>query len=559
MSSSERLPVAARNQLLGELVARYPDAYVSALRQNGIPVPLPDGLPVPQDNQAYSRRAFFELIVPDDIWPAMAAWDHGRDIGAASARLRLASDPDHYVEVHVIDVTEEHGVYLELVVTEDGSNPWPAKAPAADVRARVATMRKDSQSFVLWVDDAITDLLGWRPEQLIGHRTLEFIDPEHVTVAVTTFVDMLRNPGCSRRARIRFRRADGSWLWVEMTNHNLLTETDDETGAGYVLAEIVDVSEEMAYQEALRNREELLRRLTDALPLGVLHVDLDGRVLYRNEQLGAILGHGEASTLEEQFANACADDRTLLRALLADVKAHAADADVDIVVEKDGEPRECRLSLRALKNVHGKETGTETGTAGAVIAVSDVTDSIRMRAELERRATTDSLTGCHTRSSIMSLLASSLGGGHARDVGTGVIFIDLDRFKRVNDQHGHAVGDEYLAQVAQRLLRTVRQHDAVGRLGGDEFLVLCDGVTSSEQLTEIADRLSDALGDDVEIDDGRLPVLASIGIAWSQHSMSKPDDLVALADDAMYAVKRARRPEANTISTPTTSSVVQVA
>jgi diguanylate cyclase (GGDEF)-like protein/PAS domain S-box-containing protein len=379
---------------------------------------------------------------------------------------------------------------------------------------------------------------------MIGHRTLEFTDPEHLTVAITTYIDMLRNPGSARRSRVRYRRADGSWLWVEVTNHNLL----DDPEYGCVLAEVVDVSEEMAYQEALRSREELLRRLTDALPLGVLHVDLDGRVLYRNEQLGSILGHAHAPTLEEQFASARSEHREFVSAMLAAVRTDARDGDADIVIEAPGDVRQCRLTLRVLKDAAGAATG-------AVIAVSDVTDSVRMRAQLERRATTDSLTGCHTRSSIMSLLERSLVCGKSSGVGTGVIFIDLDRFKHVNDEYGHAVGDEFLAQVAQRLLAAVRQRDAVGRLGGDEFLVLCDAVASAEQLNDIAKRLSAALGDDVDLGANPMPVRASIGVAWSQHSLSAPDDLVALADDAMYAVKRARRSDVEPL--PTTSSVVR--
>lgn len=552
MSSPERLSIAARNQLLAELTLAYPHAYISALRSNGIPLPIPDAIDVPPQSPTDGRRTFFELIVPDDLWPAMAAWDHARAIGSASVRLRLASDPEHYVEVHVIDLTEEHGVFLEFVITEGGANPWPQKAPTENARARVGTMRKDNQSIVLSIDDALTDMLGWTAEEMIGHRTVEFTDPDHLSLAITTFVDMLRNPGSTRRARMRYRRSDGSWLWVEVTNHNLLGDSDD----GYVLAELVDVSEEMAYQEALRSREELLRRLTDALPLGMLHVDLTGRVLYRNEQLGAILGHRDATTLQEQFGWVRREDKAIVDKLLEDVRAAALDADVDIVIDAEGEARQCKVSLRALKGADGE-------AAGAVLAVSDITESVRMRRELERRATTDSLTGCHTRSSIMSLLEQSLAGGRERHVGTGVIFIDLDRFKHVNDQHGHAVGDEYLERVAERLLHAVRKGDAVGRLGGDEFLVLCDTVTSARQLSDVAFRLADQLQTAVKITGlaERLPLCASIGVAWSEQSWSKPDDLVALADDAMYAVKRARRPATKVVDMtdlPTTSSVVCV-
>jgi diguanylate cyclase (GGDEF)-like protein len=119
-----------------------------------------------------------------------------------------------------------------------------------------------------------------------------------------------------------------------------------------------------------------------------------------------------------------------------------------------------------------------------------------------------------------------------------VIFVDLDRFKDVNDRLGHAAGDELLGVVASRLLRAVRADDIVGRIGGDEFLVIRPGVTSSAQAMNSAKRLADTFRHQVRLKAGRLPCHASIGVAWSSDPLLDAEGLVAMADAAMYKAKR---------------------
>ena len=131
---------------------------------------------------------------------------------------------------------------------------------------------------------------------------------------------------------------------------------------------------------------------------------------------------------------------------------------------------------------------------GAIVCVADVTDSVRMREELEHRATFDLLTRCYNRASILQALERTLAEPRPDDSGTGVIFIDLDRFKDVNDRLGHAAGDVLLVEVARRLASCTREADLVGRIGGDEFLVVCTRVPDEATTLKIAGQLADALG-----------------------------------------------------------------
>ena len=100
---------------------------------------------------------------------------------------------------------------------------------------------------------------------MVGHRSIEFIHPDDHALAIDNWMEMLALPGPGRRVRLRHRRKDGSWVWFEVTNHNLLDDPDH----GCVVCEIVDISEEMAAHEELRAREQLLDRLAEAIPLGL--------------------------------------------------------------------------------------------------------------------------------------------------------------------------------------------------------------------------------------------------------------------------------------------------
>ena len=167
----------------------------------------------------------------------------------------------------------------------------------------------------------------------------------------------------------------------------------------------------------------------------------------------------------------------------------------------------------------------------------DVSDRKRMEAELERLALYDSLTGLPNRALFTDRLAHAIGR-RGRSHATAVYFLDVDRFKRINDSLGHRAGDEVLREVAARIQRTLRPEDTVARFGGDEFTVLCESVGGVLEAVGVADRLQRELAEPVYAGGAELRLSASIGIA-----MAEPDDemigsrLVEDADAAMYRAK----------------------
>lgn len=175
--------------------------------------------------------------------------------------------------------------------------------------------------------------------------------------------------------------------------------------------------------------------------------------------------------------------------------------------------------------------------SAAVCSFGDITEYRASRDQLEYQATHDSLTGLANRSLILSQLAGALNTGARRKVST-VLFVDLDDFKAINDTMGHAIGDTVLQIVAQRLQRALRAEDMVGRLGGDEFLVLLSGDPADEDLEPLVQRLRAAMAEPIVARGHRIAVNASIGVTTLHpEDRRTPEAVLHDADIAMYRNK----------------------
>ncbi|MFI1887076.1 putative bifunctional diguanylate cyclase/phosphodiesterase [Streptomyces jumonjinensis] len=179
---------------------------------------------------------------------------------------------------------------------------------------------------------------------------------------------------------------------------------------------------------------------------------------------------------------------------------------------------------------------------GLIFNSRDVTERVRLQAQLQHSAEHDTLTDLPNRALFTERVRQGLTGRRAGDPGTAVLFIDLDGFKGVNDRLGHQAGDELLIQAARRLADSVRSGDTAARLGGDEFaaLILGDGIRDQaareSQVVEIADRLRLTLSQPYRIDGNDVRVAASIGVAFAEPGIT-PTDLMRNADLAMYRAK----------------------
>jgi len=166
-------------------------------------------------------------------------------------------------------------------------------------------------------------------------------------------------------------------------------------------------------------------------------------------------------------------------------------------------------------------------------------DKAALHEDVTEQATRDALTGLANRRAFESELASSVIGKRSTDA-SGVMFLDLDGFKKINDEHGHKAGDEVLVETAQRLLHSVREGDTVARLGGDEFTVLLRGVHNKDEAVIVAERILAAMREPMRLSTGvDVHPTPSLGIALASSHNTDPTTLLKDADAAMYEAKRA--------------------
>ena len=528
------------------LLREHPDALVCGLAGNGLIVPVPQSVGL-WGQGAIEGRALVDNVVAADRTTVVRLWLHVQQEGSGSAKVRLLRKPSTWTTLHFLDVREVHGVLLGVLLPSeeqaDGDAESEELGPAPP---RFCTLMEDEGAKVVDCDDAFTEMFGYTAEELLGESVLDHIHPDDQGRAVEGWLAVLSTHR-NQQTRLRRKRKDGTWMWVDTALHNFLNQPD----RNYVLVEIIDISAEMQAQEALQERDELLRRLTNAMPVGLLHLDTDRNVLYQNARLLDILygsdapaPEGESGATAEEAATPRASAATLLKTLvpeslatldaaLNEVLREGVDRDVEVdITLPSGTWRRALMSLRALLRPSGE-------VSGAITCVLDVTDSARARQELERRATFDQLTQCHNRSSVLATLERELERVGSGTIG--VVYVDLDEFKPVNDALGHAAGDELLVLVAERLKLASRDSDVIGRLGGDEFLVVLRDVPGPDMAVRAGDRICEALCGTFELSCGSVELRASVGVACSRGQATSSEELVRRADAAMYRSKEQGR------------------
>ena len=537
------------------LLREHPTAQVCALASNGLIVPVPQTVGL-WGQGLIEGRALIDNVVAGDRTAVVRLWISAQQEGAAATKVRMLATPAKWSTLHFLDLREVHGIFLGVILpSEEDAGDEPTEIDSAPAAPRFCTLTEDEGARVLAADPAFTEMFGYTEEELLGKSVLDQIHPDDQGRAVEGWLAAISS-NRAQQTRLRRRRKDGSYMWVDTTLHNHL----NQPGRNHVVVEIIDISAEMAAQEALHEHEQLLRRLTDAMPVGLLQIDTERDVVYNNACLLEILygseqvlsadgaepqaTHGEAPApgargdadappVTTLLQTLTAESMETFDAVLDEVLGEGVDRDVEVDIALPcGGWRRALMSLRALSRTSGE-------VSGAITCVLDVTDSARARQELEHRATYDTLTHTYNRSSILAVLHEEL----AREDGarTGVVYVDLDAFKPVNDRLGHAAGDELLTQVAERMKMASRESDVLGRLGGDEFLIVLRDVHSEETAMRVAERISMAVCGHFELAAGEADIRVSIGVACGHAGTLSPEDLVRRADSAMYRSKSAGR------------------
>lgn len=318
---------------------------------------------------------------------------------------------------------------------------------------------------------------------------------------------------------------------------------------GYICVDDVTVEGQEAVFDHAVKRNRLQQRLseTDVTVLsiltsindGVVVVDQQGHILEINPAGRTILGLGPRMqpdpTWEQTFC--CIDEHG---------NNYRNAADLPLFRARSGEKFSGQMAIYRLPqqpdtvlniNGHGLFDGNRE-LIGGVITFRDVTDITRKTIELQKRAQYDELTGLPNRSLFSEHLSRAIGRCHRRSAPLATLFIDLDRFKSVNDTLGHDIGDALLQEVAQRLRENLRVGDYCGRWGGDEFVVCLEDFGELDNATAAAQKLLLVLSEKYEIGHSEVYATPSIGIAIYPESGVDAERLIKAADVAMYESKK---------------------
>ncbi|MGH3250792.1 MAG: putative bifunctional diguanylate cyclase/phosphodiesterase, partial [Trebonia sp.] len=315
---------------------------------------------------------------------------------------------------------------------------------------------------------------------------------------------------------------------------------DDRSGTLEILAgqTALAVERVMLTQEVVRQRgEALFRTLVQDASDVILIVDDDRRIRYATPSAGDIFGDVtvEGTLLVDLVAPDAREDVDRVLDLVLTLSASAVSRGVSPGYLLQIERLDGRM---AVLEVRWSDLRHDSTVGGLVLTLRDVSDQHELEEELKYRAFHDALTGLPNRSLFAREAAGALETTRAAGRTAGVLFVDLDDFKVVNDTMGHGVGDELLVAVAARLAASVRESDTAARLGGDEFALLIDDAADPADVDAFAERIVAAFNEPFNLAEAKVLSTATVGVATSQDS-GDVDELLRHADLALYAAKSA--------------------
>ncbi len=293
-----------------------------------------------------------------------------------------------------------------------------------------------------------------------------------------------------------------------------------------------ELAERQRTEAALRAREERFRALVQHASDVIAVIDAAGVARYVSPAIAAVLGYRpEERVGASAFDLAHPDDREPVRLRFAAVlRAPRQPITTELRVRHaDGSWRHVEVTATNLLD--------EPSVGGIVLNYRDISERKAFEEQLRHRAFHDPLTGLPNRALLLDRLGHALARAARDGSGVAVLFLDLDRFKVVNDSLGHQTGDRLLVAVAEGIVECLRPEDTAARLGGDEFIVLLEDVRDARDATRVAERIAACLRAPLTLAGHEIAVTASIGIALAAAGRGRPDELLRDADLAMYRAK----------------------
>jgi len=383
---------------------------------------------------------------------------------------------------------------------------------------------KDREGRYAMFNRAFHEMFG-RADDWLGKKPGDMLGPESARFHEAHDAPLLAGPSSVTYER-RMERPQAPRLELL---YNKVTFVDRAGHVGGLIATVTDVTQYKEAERALEASEARFRVLTESSIDLISVLDAEGRILYQSPALKHLLGFDPAATIGHDVSEYVhRDDLEHVRATLKRIveSGHSSEAAEFRLRHRDGMWRTFEsLGTNCLGDPH---------IHGIVFNSRDVTDRKVIQQRIQHLAYHDNLTGLPNRSLLQDRLAHSIARAERAGRKVGVLFIDLDNFKNINDTLGHDVGDELLRQVARRLSECVRLEDTIARQGGDEFIVLLDGLEDSRGASLVAQKILNALRKAFVLGGSDQHVSGSVGIAMFPEDGRDAQTLMKNADTAMF-------------------------
>ena len=418
--------------------------------------------------------------------------------------------------------------------------------------APIAILTIDNFGRIESINPAVEELLGYSPAAMVGLKLDEFISvPDKKRLSLNSREPQTAAAKCFDgrivpvQATFSELRHKGAELYscflrdltADVQSREKLQQAYDELEIRVRegTAEINRLSDALQTEISERTwAQEQFQVAVESAPNGILIIDEDGNISLVNAQIEKLFGFIRTE-LKGRAVDILLPDRFRgqYETILASDTSEAGGERKEIYgLRKDGTEFPIEITQNPINTPRGE---------GVLVSIVDVTERKRAESELKRTAFHDGLTGLPNRTlffdNLLRLNAAAKRHGHHPYA---LLFLDLDRFKVINDSLGHVAGDKLLVEMAQRLVECTREEDTVARLGGDEFAILLEQIRGPEDAVRVAERVLERFADPLILDDIEVSVGASIGIALSLTPEGQPENLLRDADMAMYQAKTRR-------------------
>jgi diguanylate cyclase (GGDEF)-like protein/PAS domain S-box-containing protein len=438
----------------------------------------------------------------------------------------VTASPLYDVAGEIVGVSKVAGDLTELIETRDALARSEERFRSLVQRSSDVAIVIDREGIITYASPA-SERFGYAPEDLIGTPSRDLVHPADLERHRDAVDETVRRVG-SATVEWRVRRADGSYCWVE----EAFTDLHDVPAVGGWVANMRDITDRRNAEDARVEAEERYRQGFERSAFGLGVLDLDHTFTSVNPALAELLGQTPERLIGRrplEFLHPTESDGARLgieRLLSGDLAFYKRE---HRMVRPDGSIVSVLIDMTLVRESDGDPSYY-------FVQVRDITDRKRAEEALAHQALHDDLTHLPNRLLLVDRLALSLARAERTGSHVAVLFLDLDRFKLVNDGLGHVVGDQLLVEVAARLTRSIRASDTVARFGGDEFVIVREDIADVTEAVEFAERIVAVLHEPIALSGRELYATTSVGIALGG-SDSSAEQLLRDADAAMYRAK----------------------